>query len=102
MAGMVDFVELDRAAAEDSGRVAAEGVRIAQDAGLRAEPVAIKAVGPVWRTILDTAASRNAAVIVVGSRGLTGVRSMLLGSVSGAVAHHADRPTLVIHRPDDD
>jgi hypothetical protein len=48
MDGMVDFVELDRAAAEDSGRVAAEGVRIAQDAGLRAGPVAIKAVAPVW------------------------------------------------------
>ncbi|MEJ7784999.1 MAG: universal stress protein [Solirubrobacteraceae bacterium] len=34
----------------------------------------------------------------MGSRGLTGVRSMLLGSVSSAVVHHADRPTLVIHR----
>jgi nucleotide-binding universal stress UspA family protein len=36
----------------------------------------------------------------MGSRGLTGVRSMLLGSVSSAVVHHADRPTLVVHMPD--
>jgi nucleotide-binding universal stress UspA family protein len=36
---------------------------------------------------------------VMGSRGLTGVRSMLLGSVSNAVVHHTERPTLVIHRP---
>jgi nucleotide-binding universal stress UspA family protein len=27
---------------------------------------------------------------------------MLLGSVSNAVVHHTDRPTLVIHRPADD
>jgi hypothetical protein len=39
------------------------------------------------------------AAIVMGSRGLTGVRSMLLGSVSNAVVHHTERPTLVIHRP---
>ena len=35
----------------------------------------------------------------MGSRGLTGLRSMLLGSVSSAVVHHADRPTLVIRQP---
>jgi nucleotide-binding universal stress UspA family protein len=101
-AGMVNFVELDRAAAEGGGRVADEGVRIAQDAGLEAEPVAIKATGPVWKTIVETADRKNAAAIVMGSRGLTGVRSMLLGSVSSAVVHHADRPTLVMHRSSDD
>jgi nucleotide-binding universal stress UspA family protein len=96
---MVNFVELDRAAAEESCRVAGEGVRIAQEAGLEAEPVAIKAAGPVWKTIVETAGCHDAAAIVMGSRGLTGLRSMLLGSVSSAVVHHADRPTLVIHRP---
>ena len=95
-ATMVNFAELDRAAAEDGGRVADEGVRIAQAAGLRADPVTVEATGPVWKTILDIADRRNAAMIVMGSRGLTGVRSMLLGSVSSAVVNHADRPTLVI------
>jgi nucleotide-binding universal stress UspA family protein len=52
----------------------------------------------VWKTILDIAGSRDAAMIVMGSRGLTGVRSMLLGSVSGAVVNHADRPTLVVRQ----
>jgi nucleotide-binding universal stress UspA family protein len=101
-ANMVNFVELDRAGAEDGGRVADDGVRIAQEAGLDAEPLAIKATGPVWKTIIETAGRHDAAAIVMGSRGLTGVRSMLLGSVSSAVVHHADRPTLVIHRPNDD
>lgn len=98
-ASMVDFVELDRAAAEDGGRVASDGAQIAKAAGLEAEPLAVEANGPVWKTIVETADSRDAAAIVMGSRGLTGVRSVLLGSVSSAVAHHADRPTLIVHRP---
>jgi nucleotide-binding universal stress UspA family protein len=101
-ASMVDFFALDRAAAEDAGNVAHDGVRIAQDAGLKAEPVTIEATGPVWKTILKIARQHDAATIVIGSRGLTGVRSMLLGSVSSAVVHHADRPTLVIHQPSSD
>jgi nucleotide-binding universal stress UspA family protein len=99
---MVNFPELDRAGAEVGGRVAEEGAQIARDSGLQAESVAIEATPPVWKTIVDTADLHNAAAIVMGSRGLTGFRSMLMGSVSNAVMHHADRPTLVIHRPAND
>jgi nucleotide-binding universal stress UspA family protein len=96
---MVTFAEADRAAAEAAGRVAEEGVRLAHEVGLNAEPAAVEATGPVWTTILGIADLHDAATIVMGSRGLTGMRSMLLGSVSTAVTHHADRPTLVIPRP---
>jgi nucleotide-binding universal stress UspA family protein len=101
-AGMVNFVELDRAAADDGGRIAEEGVRIAREAGLEAEPIAIKATGSVWETIIEIADRHQAALIVMGSRGLTGLRSILLGSVSSAVVHHADRPTLVVPPQSDD
>jgi nucleotide-binding universal stress UspA family protein len=100
-ADMVDYVALDRAAAEDGDRVANEGVRIAQEAGLEAEPIAIKAADPVWETIIEIADRHDAAAIVMGSRGLTAVSRMLMGSVSSAVMHHAERPTLVIHRSGD-
>jgi nucleotide-binding universal stress UspA family protein len=100
-ASMADFVELDREAAEAGGRVAAEGVRIAEASGLEAEPLAVKGTGPVWRTILEVADTHDAAAIVMGSRGRSGVRSLLLGSVSNAVIHHAGRPTLVV-RPSSD
>lgn len=96
---MFDFVEADRAAAERGARVADVGVRIARQAGLRAEPLAVEATGPVWKTIVEIANRHDAATIVMGSRGLTGLRSMLLGSVSNAIVHHADRPTLVIRQP---
>jgi nucleotide-binding universal stress UspA family protein len=96
---MFDFVEVNRAAAELAGRVAGDGVRIAAEAGMHAEPVAVEATGPVWTTIVEFANRHDAATIVMGSRGLTGLTSMLLGSVSSAVVHHADRPTLVIRQP---
>ena len=99
---MVNGVELDRAAAEAAGRIAEEGVHIARDAGLESESVAIKAAGPVWQTIVEFAHRHGAAAIVMGSRGLTGLRSMLLGSVSRGVAQHARRPTMVIHPPGED
>jgi nucleotide-binding universal stress UspA family protein len=99
VAGQVNVVEPNRAAGEDGGRVADEGVRVALQAGLMAEPCAVEATGSVWSTILEIADRHDVAAIVLGSRGLTGVRSMLLGSVSSAVVQHADRPTLVIPQP---
>jgi nucleotide-binding universal stress UspA family protein len=98
---MVDFVEIDRAGAETGARIAEDGVRIAEKAGLEAEPLAVKATGAVWKTILEVAGAHDVAAIVMGSRGLSGVRSLLPGSVSNAVVHHADRPTLVV-RPSHD
>jgi nucleotide-binding universal stress UspA family protein len=93
---MVNFVELDRAAADHGGRLADEGVRIAQDVGLLAEPMVVKATGAIWETIVEVAERHDAATIVMGSRGLAGLRAMFLGSVSGAVVHHANRPTLIV------
>jgi nucleotide-binding universal stress UspA family protein len=94
--GEVNAVAMNRAAEQDGTRTAQEGAWIARKAGLAAEPLAVESSGPVWRTIVEIADSRDAAAIVMGSRGHGGVRSMLLGSVSGAVTHHAERPTMVV------
>jgi nucleotide-binding universal stress UspA family protein len=98
-AGLVDLFALDRAAAETGDRVAGEGARLAREAGLLAEPLAVQAAGPVWKTIIELADRDDAATIVMGSRGHAGLRAMLLGSVSSSVVHHADRPTLIVRRP---
>ena len=99
---MLSYVELDRTAAELGGRIVSEGARVAEEAGMQGEPLAVEATVAVWKTILEVAESHDVSMIVIGSRGLTGLRSMLLGSVSTAVVHCADRPTLVIHSPGED
>ena len=86
-------------AAEAGARLADEGAQIAERAGLSAEPTAVEATGPVWTTILELADRHDAATIVMGSGGPGESRAKVLGSVSGAVVHHAARPALVIPPP---
>ena len=88
----------EREDAENAGRLTAEGVRIAERAGLAGQPLAVHWQGSVWKAIVDLADRNDASAIVMGSRGLTGLRSMLIGSVSSAVVGHAARPTLIIRR----
>lgn len=53
-------------------------------------------IGSVWSTLLDVADAVDAGVIVVGSRGLGGLTSTLLGSVSHGLANHSKRPLLIV------
>ena len=95
---MMNPIEVDREAAAEGERIADEGARLARAAGLDAAAFPVKASGPIWQMIVQAAANFNASVIVLGSRGLAGFRAMVFGSVSGAVIHHADRPTLIARR----
>ena len=51
--------------------------------------------GDVVEAILALSRSRDVDLIVVGSRGLGTVKGIVLGSVSSALLHRADRPVLV-------
>ena len=51
--------------------------------------------GDPVNAILAFARARDADIIVVGSRGLGAMRGLVLGSVSSAILHQADRPVLV-------
>jgi nucleotide-binding universal stress UspA family protein len=51
---------------------------------------------PTWEGIIGVADEIDAAVIVIGSRGLSGAREAFIGSVSHEVAEHSDRPVLIV------
>ncbi len=79
---------------------AADGAKRASAAGLVAQPRIARRNGDIAAVILGVAADEDAEVIVLGTRGLGGLKSLMLGSVSHAVLHHADRAVLVVPSPD--
>jgi nucleotide-binding universal stress UspA family protein len=76
--------------------VAARGVALAAAAGFDASGSAVSGSGPLWQTIVDHAEQLQPRLIVMGTRGLTGLRSALSGSVSHHVTSHASRPVLTV------
>jgi nucleotide-binding universal stress UspA family protein len=81
--------------------MAEEGAGIARATGFDAVAIAAEAKGPIWMAVEQAAEEHEAEAIVVGSRGLSGVKSLLLGSVSSGIVHHALRPTLVVRASGD-
>ncbi len=51
--------------------------------------------------ILDVAEEKNADLIVVGNKGMTGAKRFLLGSVPNKVSHHAPCSVMIIRTPEE-
>jgi len=83
---------------DDALQRAREGAERARRAGFDAEARA-ELASPTYDGIVDVADEIDAAVIVIGSRGLNGVREAFEGSVSHGVAEHAGRPVLIVPPP---
>lgn len=88
---------VDDASRAHADRVAEEGAALAKSLGLQAEALAVADEGNVADAIVELAGKRDAAAIVVGSRGLSGLRARLEGSTSNAVAKHASCPVVLVH-----
>lgn len=93
--------DVDRALHRHAERVSRDGAELARSLGLDAEPLSAPDDGEVAHAILDLARTHHAAAIVVGSRGLGGLRARLEGSTSKGVLKHASCPVLVVHEPDE-
>jgi nucleotide-binding universal stress UspA family protein len=92
------FEELNEAQAGD---VASRGAEIARASGFDAEARDALAA-PTWQGIVDVADELDAPLIVIGSRGLSGLKEMFKGSLSHQVAEHAGRPVLILPPPKPD
>jgi nucleotide-binding universal stress UspA family protein len=89
-----DPLEADERQRRAAIALARDGARRAEKFGLKAEPLAVKASGPIWEEIARLAEDRDARLIVCGTHraGLT----TLLDSVPTGLVHHATRPVMVV------
>jgi nucleotide-binding universal stress UspA family protein len=91
-----EVAAIDRAESDHASNVAEAGARLARQLGATAEAVSIPDSADVARTLIEIADERDARAIVVGSRGLGGIKARVLGSTSRKLLHDAHRPVLVV------
>jgi nucleotide-binding universal stress UspA family protein len=89
--------ELQKAEEEAAGRMLAETESQLHNGGYTVS--AIVARGDPSREILREADQRNVDLIALGAKGLTGVRSFLLGSVAQRIARYAKASVLIVRSP---
>ena len=56
------------------------------------------AYGDITEAVLETAGSRQCDAIVMGSRGMTGLKRLMIGGISNAVAAKSHLPVLIVKR----
>jgi nucleotide-binding universal stress UspA family protein len=93
--------EVDRAGEDHARDIAHDGQTLANSAGLQAEAEVARDISDPAAAIAAVAEKHGAAAIVVGSRGLKGLRSKLLGSTSAELLRKAVRPVVVVRHPED-
>lgn len=96
---LIDAEEIDKVNEEFALERANEGCELARQAGFVAEAASHARTSTTAEAILAEADRLDAGAILLGSRGLTGLKSLLLGSVSHAVLQHAGRPVIVVPSP---
>jgi nucleotide-binding universal stress UspA family protein len=77
-------------------QLADEGAALAREGGLHAEGRAVEVSLPVDEAIIAYADELDAPLIVLGSRGRSGIASMLLGDVAHDVVQRSNRPVLLV------
>jgi len=83
-------------AKRDAKKWVADVVKEAQDAGLNVKGEVVEKMPSAVQAITEYASNAKIDLIVMGTRGLTGFRKLLLGSVSNGVVSHAPCSVLVV------
>jgi nucleotide-binding universal stress UspA family protein len=88
--------------AVESTRKASMSILSEGEQKVKAERVQVETIlreGHVVQEIIKTAKEDKFDLIVIGARGISKIRELLLGSVTDGVIHHASCPVLVIKFP---
>ncbi len=81
---------------EEGKRLTREVVDLAEQRGVEARAEIMDAPESVVEQLVDSAKNEKADLIVAGTRGLSGFRKLLLGSVSGGLVSHAPCAVLIV------
>ncbi len=92
-AGFIPIGALDAIRKADEERLHAQAVSI-REQGVRCDTHLIE--GIAWHEIVDAVASFDVDLIVVGTRGRTGLKHLAMGSVAERVIRHATCPVLTV------
>ncbi len=98
--GFPDLEGIDELSQKNAEQVSREGTDLAKRLGLNAQPRVVAQTTSIANTILAHCEAVGASVIVIGTRGRTGLKSLLLGSVSHGVLQHADVAVMVVPSPE--
>ncbi len=90
-----DYSDMEEASKEVGQKVLSRGVQIASEDGVKAEGKLIEAASVV-EALVELAQKQDADLIVAGTRGMTGFKKLILGSVSSGLVGHAHCPVLVV------
>lgn len=89
-AGIIDFKPL-----ENAGKtILNSSSKLAAIKGFK--PILRLETGQAADKIIQIAKDEEFELIIIGSRGMSAVKSFLLGSVSDKVSHHASCPVLIV------
>ena len=91
--GLFDPDRMKKQSEEAHRRVEEQTDPVFREAGVKFEY--LHADGNPVETILQVASDQQVELIVLGSRGMGGFKSLMLGSVSDGVLHHAHCPVLI-------
>jgi nucleotide-binding universal stress UspA family protein len=90
-----DFQPLEEAARAKGKTILDKGVQKAKDEGIESTSQLIEAPSIV-QALLEFAEKENVDLIVVGTRGVSGFKKLIMGSVSSGLTSHAECPVLVV------
>jgi nucleotide-binding universal stress UspA family protein len=91
-------LEIDESIYEGARRMAEQGAAIARQLGLGAEGLAVADVLTVASSLVRLVRERDAPAIVVGTRGHSPVRQILVGSTARDVIRRAPCPVTVVNQ----
>ncbi len=89
-----DYKALEDAKKETAGACLSKGLQLASDEGFKAKGELIEAPSVV-EALVELAANERADLIVAGTRGMTGFKKLIMGSVSSGLVNHAPCNVLI-------